>query len=433
MLGRGEEVDEMAYDETPYRTTGSAGPEDQPTGPAAYRAGVAATDFRNRRRDLDPDDNGTRITEPLDPTGGRRAGYEDGRDRLGVHIGWEIVLLLAVAAIAFLLYRLNSASLQRPALDALLISGAAIGLLTLGAGLTLRAGVPNLAVGPIALAASLHYAENGDRGLVASAVPALGIAAGGALAVALLVLMLHVPGWMATLGAAMGIIVYDQLRTAPVAVQGTYDPSNQAFYLFGAFALLAVFGGALGTITPIRRLVGRMRPAGDPAERRGGLAALPVIASLLLSSLFAVAAGILMAAQSTTPIVPGTGLEWTGIAFGTALLAGTSAYGRRGGIFGTLLAVAGMALFLDYANRRNFDIALFAVAAATIGTGLLVTRLIETYGRPLPTGGDEDWDAQPTGAAWSPGLPESWPTSSAAPAPARPSEQWDSGPWGSAR
>ncbi|AGL21381.1 inner-membrane translocator [Actinoplanes sp. N902-109] len=424
----------MAYDETPFRRdTEAVGAGSPPTGPAAYRAGVAAADFRNRRRDLDPDDTGTRSTEPLDPAAGRRGESDDGRDRLGVHIGWEIVLLLAVAAIAFLLYRLDPASLRRPALDALLISGASIGLLTLGAGLTLRAGVPNLAVGPIALAASLHYAEQGDRGLVAAVVPALCIAAGGALVVALFVLMLHVPGWVAALGAGMGVIVYDQLRTAPVPVQGDYDPANQAFFLFGGFALLAVFGGALGTITPIRRLVGRMRPFGDPAERRGGIAALPVIASLMVSSLFAVAAGILMAAQSTTPIVPGTGLEWTGIAFGAALLAGTSAYGRRGGIFGTLLAVAGLALFLDYADRRNFEIALFAVAATTIGAGLLVTRLIETYGRPVPAGGDADWAEPPTGMAWSPGLPESWPPSSAAPAPNTTGEQWDLGPWGSSR
>ncbi|WP_067509904.1 ABC transporter permease [Actinoplanes sp. TFC3] len=418
----------MAYDETPYRRDTA---EDQLTGPAAYRAGAASTDYRNRRRELAPDDTGTRITESLDP-GSRRAGGGTARDRLGVHIGWEIVLLLAVAAIAFLLYRLDPSGLRRPALDTLLISGASIGLLTLGAGLTLRAGVPNLAVGPIALAAALHYAENGDKGLVQAAVPALSIAAGGALIVALLVLMLHVPGWVASLGAAMGVIVYDQLRTAPVTVQGTYDPSNHAFYLFGAFALLAVFGGALGTIAPLRRLVGRLRPIGDPADRRGGAVALPVIASLLLSSLFAVVAGILMAAQSTGPIVPGTGLEWTGIAFGTALLAGTSAYGRRGGIFGTLLAVAGMALFLDYADRRTFEIALFAVGGATIGAGLLVTRLIETYGRPLPVDSAADWDDTPTGTAWSPGLPETWSPSSAAPSPQQ-SGQWDLGPWGSGR
>ena len=127
-----------------------------------------------------------------------------------------------------------------------------------------------------------------------------------------------------------------------------------------------------------------------------------------------------MAAQSTGPIVPGTGLEWTGIAIGTALLAGTSAFGRRGGIFGTLLAVAGLTLFLDYPARRNFDIALFAIAAALIGVGLVVTRLVETYGRPLPVAGaDEDWTGRGSARApnWSPDLPETW--TPPAPAPNR--------------
>ena len=119
-----------------------------------------------------------------------------------------------------------------------------------------------------------------------------------------------------------------------------------------------------------------------------------------------------MAAQSTEPIEPGTGLEWTGIAIGAALLGGTSAYGRRGGIFGTLLAVTGLTLFLDYSARRDLDIALFAIAAATLGAGLVVTRLIETYGRPLPVAGvDDDWQAAAAGPGttnWTPDLPETW-------------------------
>ena len=301
-----------------------------------------------------------------------------------------------------------------------------------GAGLTLRAGVPNLAIGPIALAGALHFAENGDEGLVKAAVPALIIAAAGGLIVAVLVLVLHVPGWAATLAGAMGVIVYNQLRTAPVTVQATYDPADHAFYLFGGFALLAVIGGALGTVMPIRRLVGRLRPADDPARRPGAAAAFPVIAALMLSSVFAVGAGILMAAQSTTPIKPGTGLEWTGLAFGTALLAGTSAYGRRGGIFGTLLSVAGVTLFLDYAARRDFDIALFAIAAGVLGGGLIVTRLVETYGRPLPVPAMTDWNAAASaGTTWTPDMPEQWSTS-AEPPEGRPI-RWDEGPWGTAR
>ncbi len=422
----------MAYEEPTYRrNAGERGESD----PAAYRAGLAATDFRARRRDLDPDESeGAQLVEPA-ADHGRRGGspdVDDGRDRLGIHIGWEIVLLLAVAAIAYRLYRHDPAGLRRPALDTLLITGASIGLLALGAGLTLRAGVPNLAVGPIALGAALHFAENGDDGLIQAAVPALIIAAAGGLVVAVIVLVLHVPGWVATLAAAMGVIVYDQLRVAPVTVQADYDPADHAFYLFGGFALLAVIGGALGTVMPIRRLVGRQRPAGDPARRRGVAAAFPVVAALMLSSVFAVGAGILMAARSTTPIEPGTGLEWTGIAFGAALLAGTSAYGRRGGIFGTLLTVAGLTLFLDYAARRDFDIALFAIAACAIGGGLIVTRLVETYGRPLPVPAVTDWNATTsTGTHWTPDMPQQWSTS-AEPPDNRPL-RWDEGPWGSGR
>ena len=419
----------MAYDEATYRRQ----TDDQPDDPSAYRAnGYTATDYRGRRRDLDPDgatEAGETSAERL-----QRRPAGEGRDRLGIHIGWEIVLLLAVAAIGYLLHRLDPAALRRPALDTLLITGTAIGLLALGAGLTLRAGVPNLAIGPTALAAALHYAENGDRGLLDAAAPALVLAAAGGLVVALLVVGLHVPGWAATLAAGLGVVVYAQLRTAPVDVQGDFDPSDQAFFLFGGFALLAVIGGAAGTVGPIRRTLGALRPAGDPARRRGALVALPVIGSLVVSSVFAVVAGVLIAARSTEPIVPDTGLQWTGLAFGAALMAGTSAFGRRGGIFGTLLAVAGLTLFLDYADRRGLDIALFAVAGATIGFGLIVTRLVETYGRPLPVAGaDEDWQAAPTGAgatAWTPDLPENWSTG--APAQKR-TDRWDDGPWGSSR
>jgi ribose/xylose/arabinose/galactoside ABC-type transport system permease subunit len=424
----------MAYDEATYRRQTDSQGDD----PAAYRAnGNTAADYRGRRRDLDPDGGVSAGGEPVtEPQRRLPAGLDDesGRDRVGVHIGWEIVLLLAVAAIGYLLYRLDPASLRRPALDTLLITGTAIGLLTLGAGLTLRAGVPNLALGPIALAGSLHYAENGYRGLLDSALPALVVAAGAGLVVALLVIGLHVPGWLATLAAGMGVIVYDQLRTGPVEVGGDYDPSDLAFFLFGGFALVAVVGAALGTVTPVRRMLGRMRPVGDPARRRGAGAALPVIVSLVVSSVFAVVAGILVAAQSTQPIEPGTGLEWTGIAIGAALLGGTSAYGRRGGIFGTLLAVTGLTLFLDYSARRDLDIALFAIAAATLGAGLVVTRLIETYGRPLPVaGGDDEWQAAASSGGttnWTPDLPETWTPST--PAQNR-SDRWDDGPWGSTR
>ncbi|HEY0699218.1 MAG TPA: ABC transporter permease, partial [Micromonospora sp.] len=116
---------------------------------------------------------------------------------------------------------------------------------------------------------------------------------------------------------------------------------------------------------------------------------------------------------------PTTGVEWTGMAIGTALLAGTSAFGRRGGVFGTLFAVVLLTLFVTYSDLRDWDIALGAVAAVTLAAGLVVTRLVETFGRPRsaieseedwqPEDGapDPDWGAGQTARSnvWSSALP----------------------------
>ena len=402
----------MAYDETTYRRT-----DDQPADPVAYRANTTATAEPRRRAEE---------SEGLADTtadGSRRE--DDGRDRRGIHLGWEVVLLLTVGVLGYLLWQVDPDSLTRPGLDDLLVSGAVIGLLTLAGGLTLRAGVPNLALGPIALAAALHFAEQGDQGLVRAAAPAVLIAAAGALAVGLLIVVLHVPGWAATLAAAFGVVAYDQLRDAPVTVQGQFDPTAQAFLLFGGFALLAVLGGAVGMVTPVRRWLGRMRPVGDPARRRGAAAVLPVLLVLVLSTVLAVGAGILMAATSDGPIVPGTGLEWTGIALGLAMVAGTSAYGRRGGIFGTLFAVVGLALFLAWSAARDLDITLSTIAAAVLAGGLVVTRLVETFGRPLLAAAGEEWMTLPPAGDWGSDL-ANWKRATTAPR----TERWDAGPWG---
>ncbi|GAA4933190.1 ABC transporter permease [Actinoplanes utahensis] len=409
----------MSYDETTFRRPGD---ETTETDPAAYRRRVQYDDTAGNTLDQS-------LRNPVTTTGALPAAEEDGRDRLGIHLGWEVMLLVAAGVIGFLLFREDAAALQRPGLDTLLVTGAAIGLLALGAGLTLRAGVPNLAVGSIALAAALHYAENGDEGLAQALLPGLIIAGAGGLTLAVVVLLLHVPAWTASLAGALGVIVYIQLRPAPVEVQGDWDPTGKAFLLFGGFVLLAILGAVLGAVPPVRRFVGRMRPVTDPARRRGAAAAVPAVLALLFSTIFAAGAGVLIAAQSAGPIAPATGLEWTGIAFGLALLGGTSAYGRRGGIFGTLFAVTAVTLFLRYEELRGLDIALFAIAAALCAAGLVVTRFVESYGSPYTPGAGEEWNAAASTAAanWSPTLPETWNTP-ATPAPR--SDRWDDGPWG---
>ena len=76
------------------------------------------------------------------------------------------------------------------------------------------------------------------------------------------------------------------------------------------------------------------------------------------------------------------GLELTALAVGVALLGGTSAFGRRGGIFGTVLAAALLAVAMAYTQAIGHPWTAFALAAVAIALGLGVTRVVERFGRP---------------------------------------------------
>ncbi|MEW2443466.1 ABC transporter permease [Micromonospora marina] len=309
---------------------------------------------------------------------------EPGRDRIAVHVLWEFVLLAGLVTMAWLLWREDADALRGGALKTLLVDVAALGLLTLAAGLSLRAGAVNLAIGPVALAAALHFAEQGDRGMREALLPALAMAAAAGLALALAVVVLHVPGWAASLAGAAGVIVYLEQRTGPVTVQGDYDPSRSALYFFVGFAAVAVLGGLFAAMKPVRRLIGRFRPVADPARRRGAVAATVTALALAGSTVLAMLGGVLIAANGDGEVAPGTGLDWTVLAVGTVMLAGTSAYGRRGGIFGTLFAVCLVVVFLAWTVPQGWSVGRWALGGAVLGAGLLVTRLVETFGRPRP-------------------------------------------------
>nr|WP_067369680.1 hypothetical protein [Micromonospora rosaria] len=308
-----------------------------------------------------------------------------GHDRIGVHLAWEVVLLAGAVVLAYLLWRTQPATLRGAGLRDLLIDLVALGLLTVAAGLSLRTAAVNLAVGPVAVAAALHFAEQSERSVPAVVGPATLVAALGGLVLALVVVVLHVPSWAASLAGAAGVIVYIEQRAAPVVVQGDHDPGRAALHLFAGFAALAVLGGLFGAIRAVRRLVGRSRPVGDPALPQGPVAAVLTAFALVSSTVLAMLAGTLLAAEATAPVAPGTGLDGTVLAVGTALLAGTSAYGRRGGIFGTLFAVSLVALFLAWAQARGWVVSPWAVGGVALAIGLLVTRLVETFGRPRST------------------------------------------------
>lgn len=459
----------MAYDDSPYRrrnadSTDPAGHSD--TGGDRFADPEYARTGGHRASPAYPATSFTTAADVTtgnapDASGGRSAGRrggrrrpapglddvfddprhgERGRDRLGVHVIWELLLLAMVGGLGYLLYQADPQVTAPAQLDPLLVYAAGFGLLVLAAGVTLRAGAPNLAIGPVAIAAALHFAENGDEGVVPVLVTVAIWAVVLGVGTAVLVTGLQVPGWAGSLIAACAAIIFIQQRSAPVDLQGAYDPTNHAIYLFGGFAGLAVLGGLLGTVKPIRRGVGRFRPVGDPAERRGGFAALITSGAIVVSMVLAAAGGVLLAALGDGPVSPSVGMEWTALAVGAALLGGTSVFGRRGGIFGTLFAVAGLTIFIRWADLRELDIALYATAAVTLALGLAVTRLVETFGRPPATRAeltddqpdDEDepeWEeSERVQDTWTPAAAaqESW----SATLPAQPThtrDRWDTG------
>ncbi|WP_435205411.1 ABC transporter permease [Micromonospora sp. bgisy143] len=364
-----------------------------------------------------------------DPTHG-----EPGRDRVGVHVFWELLLLAGLAALGWLLWRADPGALRGADLRTLLVDAVGLGLLALAAGLSLRTAVPNLAVGPVAVAAALHYAEQGDRGLAASVGSAVLVAALGGLVLALAVVALQVPAWAASLAGAAGVVVYIERRSAPVLVQGDYNPGRSAGYLFAGFAAVAVLGGLFGAIRAIRRLVGRYRPVADPARRRGALAAVVAALALVGSTVLAALAGVLLAANPPGVVVPTSGLDWTVLAIGVSLLGGTSAYGRRGGVFGTVLAVGLVTVFEAYAPERDWSVSRWAVGGVALGVGLLVTRLVETFGRPRP-GSVEKPEPVADGtisSGWSVPRPQpadNWPPTLPTPPAPEPADPWRDPRW----
>jgi ribose/xylose/arabinose/galactoside ABC-type transport system permease subunit len=428
----------MAYDESAFRrrdteTTDPVGlgaDDSRFRGEPGFREEPEFRPSSNGFGGRDPDADKSRLgsTGALDDVFDESAA-DAGRDRLGFHVIWEVVLLLAVGVVGFLYYREDSSALSGDHLDQLLVFATALGLLTLGAGLTLRAGAPNLALGPVAVAAGLHFAENGDKKVLVAMTPALALAAAAGVALAILVVGFHVPGWAASLALALGAVVYIQQRSVPVEIQGEYDPTRQSLYLFGGFLALALLGGLFGTIRSIRRAVGRFRPAGDPARRRGALAGTLTAGSLVLSMLFAVVAGPLFAAGAGgAPFAPVVGFDLTGLAVGAALLGGTSAFGRRGGVFGTAFAVVLLTLFIGYADASDWRISRYAIAAVVVAAGVVVTRMVETFGRAeTDDDEDEDWESDTSGSGWST-RGESW--SSALPAqPTGRTDPWDRDQW----
>jgi len=384
----------MSYDDSRFRGESAYRADEEPAespifGTSSYPVSYPYPGRGERTDNVDP------------PTGYGRTNLDDvfddpdhgepGRDRLGVHLVWELVLLIAAAAVGYMIYRDNRPAITGTGLHTLLLNGTWLGLLVLAVGLSLRAAVPNLSVGPVALGSSIYFAQHANGGLLATAVRAGVLALVVGAAIALVSVGLHVPAWAASLGAGLAVVVWIQQQHGTYKLpQGTYHPQPDATLWFAGFAVLALLGGIIGAFRSARRAVGRSRPVVDPAYRRGGAAGAMSVAALLGSSLLAAAAGVTMALQSGSVRTVDTSLTMTGLALGGSLLAGTSAFGRRGGLLGGLLSATLLTLVIRYLEVSDRRVSQLATGAAAIAVGLLVTRLVETYGRPVATAGSDD-------------------------------------------
>lgn len=311
------------------------------------------------------------------------------RDRLLVHGVWELLLAVGVAGMVAFCYVNQPGLFSSAGLRVLELQAATLGLLALAVSLSVRAAAPNLAVGAFAAVAGLLFARGYDGGVAGALAPALGVALLGGLALGVLVALLHVPAWAASLVALCGGFVtmtaVDHGRAVSLPTSAP-DPARTALYWCVGVAAVSVVFGVVGLTGPARRGVGAFRPVADPAVRRGPGAALMAVVALTVSAGLAGGAGVLTVAHARTTDGGGAMLSDLLLALGAVLLGGVSAYGRRGGLFGTALGVAAVLVVLRYGEIRGWPTAVttYSVAGGAIALGLVVTRLVEWAGHPRP-------------------------------------------------
>jgi ribose/xylose/arabinose/galactoside ABC-type transport system permease subunit len=306
-------------------------------------------------------------------------------DRVWTQLFWELVLAGAVVGTYLLAARAHPGEFGQAGLRPLALQAALIGFVAVGLSFSIRAAVPNLAVGTIASGGGVMFARlvNDAHWGYASAAPAT-ILAAAAVGFALWAVVsgLNVPAWAASLGASV-------LLTGALLVlaDGSLDIADPPRPLYGAwgwfagFAAASVLGGIVWLSPGIRRALSGFRGWRDPAARPPAGGVLGSLLALVVSSALAAGAGLLGALQLGTGSPVAFETQWL-VALGAVLLGGVSAFGRRAGVFGTVLGVVLLVLVQRWLRLNDHDAGAFTlvVGAAIIG-GLALTRFFESTGR----------------------------------------------------
>ncbi|SDL06367.1 Ribose/xylose/arabinose/galactoside ABC-type transport system, permease component [Glycomyces sambucus] len=343
--------------------------------------------------------------QPVDPFAGRPAvtvGYAEAappaRDRVVFQFVWEAILLLLTLNALFLVYQrreeILGGAVTFDAVEGQLAALTPLLLLATGFALTLRLGAVNLAVPAMpGLVIALPELFVGDNPLVGLAYTA-GAAAVLAVLFTILTVVLRIPAWLA--GVASLVVIagsFAALGKLSGAVgadgAGTWtDPG--ALWLFLGAAALSIAGGLLGLVPAVRDRFSRVKGAADgTGDREGGSVAV-LLGGTFLALLLGALAGFLPAVFALETGVAGMfQASPDALVLGpqvliVVFLAGTSPWGRRGGVFGTVLAaVAVWSLSLVWASLdERFMEWTGAVYAGLLLLGLFVSFGLDRLGRP---------------------------------------------------
>jgi ribose/xylose/arabinose/galactoside ABC-type transport system permease subunit len=365
-------------------------------------------------------------------------------DRVWVHSAWEATLLVLLAGGVGLwwLFGGDTDLLRDPALLGDRLYGLAPFLLLATAlAMSVRVRAVNLAVGAVAALAALLFLEWEAESQLAAAglVAVVGLAVGVILTV--LVTLLKIPGWAASLGAVVAVLATtitiasqdaglevvpsagEPLASLPSSTTVTVDESL-VWVVVAAVMAVSVLGGIIGVLPPVRRRLHACREAATEPGRRNLPAALTTGTGLLGSSLLAAAAGVLWVipagdGAAATRVTLGT-LEPLGIALALAIvvLGGTSLWGKRGGVFGTLLAaLAIFAAFLAF-DELGWNDQAYWITVGALALGLLVSWSVEVLCTRAPRPVEPRLDAAPALVEPEPPAPDEVEASLSSPEPA---------------
>jgi ribose/xylose/arabinose/galactoside ABC-type transport system permease subunit len=300
------------------------------------------------------------------------------------HLGWEAILLLVTVTVAVVLFTTTPLGLDNA--EVLFSNVARLGFVAAGLALSLRTATPNLAVGALAGFAGLVYAKllEGDWPVPAVvAVALLSVAAIGAV-MGVLTGLTSAPAWAVSLGGVAAVQAVQYLVSEGNSVflrRGTMGVAGAVWWAL-IFVLVSLAGGALWQVRPIRDLFGAARAPGDPVAWRPARL-LGALVGMTGSALLAGAGGVITAAllSSVQPFESGQ-LVW---ALGAVLLGGVSAFGKRGGVAGTVLGVAVLSLVTAWFVLKGWSAGLnMVIPAVAILVGLVVGRILEGLAGPEP-------------------------------------------------